>query len=64
MYRAFDIAVTFDNALHEFKEFFFKKTGVMWKDRVTLAGTTDKALFQYWPPVGSSILHIPRYPLR
>lgn len=51
MYRAFDFGVKYDEALWAFKEFFYKKTNIYWKDRVTLAGTETTA-FQYCPPVG------------
>jgi hypothetical protein len=32
-------------------DFFKKKTGIDWQDRVTLANTQPSAYFQYAPPV-------------
>ncbi|KAJ4012190.1 hypothetical protein NW752_004584 [Fusarium irregulare] len=34
-----------------FMDFFKKKTGIDWQDRVTLANTQPRAYFQYTPPV-------------
>jgi hypothetical protein len=35
----------------KFKDFFRKKTGVDWDERLIRTDVTDKSLFQYTPPV-------------
>lgn len=39
---------------HRFQDFFKLKTEVEWRDRVIMAGTTEKIHFSYTPPVSTS----------
>ncbi|KAI0013997.1 hypothetical protein F4779DRAFT_201410 [Xylariaceae sp. FL0662B] len=54
-WRSGETGKTFDATLALFKDFFYRKTGLRWDERVAKRGTTTKDKFQYEPPVSCSL---------
>ena len=50
-WRANESDRKFSDEFREFQEFFEKKTGIGWMERLAKAGTTPPTCFQYRPPV-------------